>query len=358
MSFGPDFFRRLCCFAARRPAGETVIPIPPLAEFKREVGRGAEYVLFVHLSNEATADHYLANAHEYLERNCRRYFTAPFYREFLASTLDGFRKETRKLAQNEDKLARMSRRAAAGDFAGDLLDPRNHWYPEGVGPNDIVDEVDYAAYWVIKASMTLNGEREGPQARHNLANAMRNVVRQRDVLDVSTLDYLQQHSGELGAQTRWGGNPILDSTVPYGGTGIGKFLQQRTAQRARGLARTKGDGAADGLYWYDVASFLMVGYLLAHGYGDGNGRSARALFACTLIKNNVVFAPPAYQWTLNQVKEENLGVPILPVVPQRPAMGRRGSDASSVVSIPGPPPLPGRPSSMGSVGSAGSSRRL
>jgi hypothetical protein len=60
--------------------------------------------------------------------------------------------------------------------------------------------------------------------------------------------------------------------------------------------------------WYDVAGFMMVGYLISHDFVDGNGRAARSLYCCTLVQNCLPFIAATAEWQnkhiASQYKEE------------------------------------------------------
>ncbi len=116
-------------------------------------------------------------------------------------------------------------------------------------------------------------------------NAMDHVVKNMDVRELSTLEYLHKHLVDQSALKPTRGPSKM---VKYCSTGGAGYLQDRAADMARGI-NLPGPGDAK---WDSLACYLLGAHMRAHGFTDGNGRAVRGLFACTLLKGDRDFTVP------------------------------------------------------------------
>ena len=246
------------------------------------------------------------------------------------------RLDNQKYITNSQTLMRYAARAATG-FYSRALNQRGNW-SRGMGftAGQRKSEYERAADWVMKSSSTLNKQGTGSKVWKDLVHAMEVVVETQDVTSTAALELLHTAVGDTTQNNR------ISTTHEtfYGTSALGQhFLplvmnaarpyQTQTFLNARPKAAT------------DLAVFLMLGAILAHSFGDGNGRSARMLYACTQIRNGVRFVPAAYTWVLNQQHERNIDtivhageaqfvIPATPAAPTRFAGRARGHRVETV----------------------------
>lgn len=302
-----DFFRGFRLWRRGEQGDEeTQIPTPTLTKFRGEFAYDPAFLKLAQAASPKAAQDYLNTSYDV---NIRQYFRpdAPMaqqnYEYIVEQTKSGMELEARKARTNLMRIDGIARRGASGALRKELLDERNQAARQSRRLQGPLSEIDPAADWVIERSGSIAAGDQ--QTRDILVAAMRRVVRTMDVLDVSTLEYLHRHVGRFNGQHRWGGGATRSAF--YTGPAVGKFLQHQVAIKARALANM---AVRNPMLWYDVACLQLTGNIIAHGFVDGNGRSARALFACTLIKNRRRFVVPHRQWTKNQVLEQDLGKPI------------------------------------------------
>lgn len=222
--------------------------------------------------------------------------------EGIASSLNRtLQRDNGKYAANVQKLNQFLGRASVNFYSQRLSIRGNHTKGEGYVPGRRKSEYERAADWVIKSSSTLNGQGVGGKAWKDLAHAMEAVVESATPITVDTLEFLHASAGHIAQSKRVTSDPALF----YGTTALGKHLLPQVFTLARALSTqtflNSSPKAAT-----DLAVFLMIGAILAHPFGDGNGRSARALYACVQIKYGVRFVPAAYRWVVNQTHDVNI----------------------------------------------------
>ena len=139
---------------------------------------------------------------------------------------------------------------------------------------------------------------------------MANVIRSNrtNVCDITTLMYLQRHAGPVNARRRTFMTMGLENTF-YGGTAMGGAVQRYVEEKVLQLS---GQALANPAFWYDVSCLQLTGYIIAHGFVDANGRSARMMYACTQILKGRRFIAPHKTWTNNQVDGRNVNQVINP----------------------------------------------
>jgi hypothetical protein len=223
---------------------------------------------------------------------------------------DFMRVETPKLTKNKENIRRLAAQADRGELSEALLDPRNMekpWLAQSrvFCLNAEAEDLTEGFEWVMRRSHTFRlphnttheeRHRQKKVIQDTLYTAMLSVVRNNtDVTSVATLDYLHQHAGTIGADYRLPTVGLADKF--YGGVAIGRYLQREVAQAARGL---RVSAIADRFRWYDIACLQLLGNIIAHGFGDGNGRSSRALFACTQVQKGLPFVAPSFGWTVHK----------------------------------------------------------
>lgn len=252
-----------------------------------------------------------AAADEMIRDFYNKYQSPAYTAEGLATGLNNvLQQDNGKYRVNMQTLNRFVGRATARFYSQCLSRRGNHAKDAGYVPGRRKSEYERAADWVIKSSNTLNGQGSGGKAWKDLVHAMEVVVETGGPITVDTLEFLHASTGHHAAQTR----TSSDSNLFYGTTALGRHLLPQVFQMARQMMTQQFLGSHPKAAT-DLAVFLMIGTILAHPFGDGNGRSARALYACTQIKYGVRFVPAAYRWVVNQTHDENIHAVINAAVP-------------------------------------------
>lgn len=221
--------------------------------------------------------------------------------------------ELRKVQLNRARIFQLYSQAARGQLAAEMLKEgggaesnRSLKQPTGI----VYAQVEAASRWVFDSSTTNQGleganafakntkkekiaEQKRVDAKHKaLTDAMWQVVsHNKDVTSLNTLDYLHQNCGSVATTTRAATGASLYQF--YGGTAIGRYLHGEVSRLASHLGYNVKTLPQP---WYDVAAFMMVGYIICHGYADGNGRAARAIYGCTLVQKKLPFVAPSDDW--------------------------------------------------------------
>jgi hypothetical protein len=225
------------------------------------------------------------------------------------------RVEAPKVRKNKENIRGLAYMAGRGELSQALLDRRNREVPWEFCIRTQNEALIEGFEWVVRSSGTLQiradaseeeREERTKAIKDSLHGAMVAVVRNNmDVTDVATMDFLNRNAGSKHANYRIPTMGVRNEF--YGGVTIGKYLQLWVAGYARAL---RSDAARDRNKWYDIACLQLIGNIIAHGYGDGNGRSARALFACTQIQKNLQFVAPSYRWTLDRTANPLDNIPV------------------------------------------------
>ena len=222
--------------------------------------------------------------------------------EGIASSVNNrLRQDNVKYGVNLQRLNQFLGRASVNFYSQRLNARGNHTKGAGYIPGRSASEYERAAAWVIKSSSTLHGQGTGGKAWKDLVHAMEAVVESDTPITVDTLEFLHASAGHIAQQARTGS----EANLFYGTTAMGRHLLTQVFNLARAL-NTQTFLNANPKAATDLGVFLMIGTILAHPFGDGNGRSARALYACVQIKYGVRFVPAAYQWVLNQTHDTNI----------------------------------------------------
>ena len=220
------------------------------------------------------------------------------------------RRDNGKYGVNIQTLNRFAGRATANFYSRGLSNKGNHARGEGYIPGQRKSEYERAADWVIKSSSTLNGQGTGGKAWKDLVHAMQVVVETDGMVSIDTLEFLHASAGHIAQSSRISS----EANLFYGTTALGEHLLPQVFNIARPMM-TQQFLNANAKAATDLAVFLMIGTILAHPFGDGNGRSARALYACVQIKYGNRFVPAAYRWVLNQTHETNINTVVNAGVP-------------------------------------------
>ena len=265
--------------------------------FQSRLQRSSEYKIFIAQTDCIAARELVSDFYNtYLSVNGRPIDIDSKRLEGLISALKSF--------LNRDGVKALTNRANINMVFGHCLNGRMHtsmlkrgnldWpVPSDVG--DVDSEIRRAMNWIIDRSST--AEFAGDRLP-DLERAMRDVILHRsNVLSLNTLNALNGSAGKKQAVLRF---PHLETF--YVGTAAGRHLQRYVANKASEMAQT----VAGRNKWYYVATFQLLGNIIAHGFGDGNGRTARALFACTQIQNKLPFIAPCFDWTRHQVVTPNV----------------------------------------------------
>lgn len=231
------------------------------------------------------------------------YATYPQYTldQIVFAANNNLRVDNTKYLSNLQRLQRFTTRANQRFYAQGLGRRGNREIGLHFVPGQRTSDLDRATDWVIKASNTLKGSGADSKAWKDLRNAIEVVVTTREPVDIATLNYLHTATGHQAFAARTNTDP----TLFYGTTAMGMHFLPRVFDAARGFQnQTHMYGDHGGAT--DLAVLLMLGSILAHAKGDGNGRTARALYACTIMKYNRRFIPAAHDWVQNQLHEVNL----------------------------------------------------
>lgn len=224
-------------------------------------------------------------------------------------------RDDQKFTTNMQTLRRYRQRAVTRGYSRSLADRRNHMKEEAYQQAYLLEDLPRAVNWVLKSSMTINKEPVHGQTWSTLSQMMGRIIQDpgRSLFSMGTLNDLNASAGQKMQTDR------LSSSLEtfYGTSYMGEMMLPRVLRMGREWATpqllTGTPAAVD-----DLASFLMLGVILAHGFGDGNGRTARALYACTLLRHGRPFIPPAYAWVRNQTDERQVDTPVQNVAPPLP----------------------------------------
>ncbi len=215
--------------------------------------------------------------------------------------------DNQKYNTNTQTLMRFAARAATGFYSRALARKGNHSRGLAFTPGQRKSEYERAADWVVKSSSTLSGQGSGSKAWKDLVHAMEVVVETQEITSAAALEFLNQSAGHIAQNNR----TVTYRDTFYGTSALGQMFLPQVFSVARPYKTPTFLNARPNAAT-DLATYLMLGTILAHPFGDGNGRSARALYACTQIKNGVRFVPAAYRWVLNQQHETNMDTVIDP----------------------------------------------
>ncbi len=233
--------------------------------------------------------------------------------------------EYRKIHINKERMHENYRLAQGGELSNDLLEQA------GIDRTTILKRlpsVQYthlegAAQWVLDASNTFKREdgKQRPPGTRRVANkkeqsfidSMWSVVsRNQYMTSVGTLELLHKSCGHVNGKGKR--SPIGPSKFQfYGGVSMGIYLQTEVALLAETLRPFANRYPK---FWYDIAGFMLIGYIIAHGFSDGNGRAARSLYCSTLVKHRMPFIEPDNEWVKKHVISlypEEYGHPAPPV---------------------------------------------
>lgn len=176
-------------------------------------------------------------------------------------------------------------------------------------PGEGGSDFDRATDWVTNSSQTLGFGSVGRDSKawKDLRNAIERAATSRDPCEMTTLEYLHAATGKLSADARVG---TADEDF-YGSSAYGMHFLPNVFRTARGL-RGANDPFAFNSNATDLAVFLLIGCILAHPFGDGNGRSSRALYAVTQLSFGCRFKPAAHDWVQNQLHNRSINQVIYP----------------------------------------------
>ncbi len=232
--------------------------------------------------------------------------------------------EYRKVELNRGRIFQLYRQAAGGYLSSEILrehDIEKHQplaRPDGIR----YSQIEEVSAWVFGQSSTNQAtgaanfweknkkkiakaqKRAIAQRKLALTQAMWQVVScGRSVTSLHTLEYLHSNVGVINGRIRAASGGSMYRF--YGGTAIGRYLQGVVSDLATNLFSK---ASRYNVLWYDVAALMMVGYIISHGFADGNGRACRAVFGCTLVQKRLNFYAPSAAWLnkniASQFKEE------------------------------------------------------
>ena len=274
--------------------------------------------------------------HELISDFFDKYGTTSKLEDITSSINRQLGSDSRKYRANCQVIQRFSARALRGFYSTGLSKRGNHAGGLAFRPTSRNSELDRATDWVVSASTTVNGSAADTKVWKDIRFAIEDVVAHRDLVSIETLDYLHRAVGYTAVDAR----PTAPATEFYGSSAMGTYLLGDVYDIARTI-RAQVVGGANPRGATDFAVFLMLGGIRAHPFGDGNGRSCRALYAATQIKLGEYFIPMARDWCQNQLHEVNIDAVVSPTVPDfLPAasapMARRQRRApgSSLIVVP------------------------
>lgn len=232
--------------------------------------------------------------------------------------------ERQKAITNKQNIDSLFTRALRAELRMGLLNPGNHAFP-WVGTREMTqsEDIETAIDWVLGRSATNKAKdadydyflasdeeirdaeiRAVQQVIQNMRGALTSVVRnpRMDTVFLETLNHLHRSAGPLNSPVRWFGTTGLAGEF-YGGTALGGALQRYVEEKVIAMYPIT---QRNRYFWYDVAVLQMSGYIISHGFADGNGRSARMLFAATQIQKGLPFIPPHKDWSQNQIHRTNV----------------------------------------------------
>ncbi len=237
--------------------------------------------------------------------------------------------EHRKVELNRGRIHQLYRQAACGNLSSEILRERGiEKHQQLSRPKSIrYSQIEEASAWVFDQSTTNQGvgavdffaknkkkiaraqKRAISEKKLALTQAMWHVAStQKLVTSLDTLEYLHNHVGILNGQTRVAAGGSMYRF--YGGTAIGRYLQGVVSDLA---SKLYSKASRYNVLWYDVAAMMMVGYIISHGFADGNGRACRAIFGCTLVQKRLNFYAPSLDWLNKNIASqyrEDYGHPV------------------------------------------------
>lgn len=289
------------------------------------------YTDFVRATDQRTADEFVK---EIFSETSRSYYGRTISQDLFDALIVQLREilplELRKVQLNRGRIFQLYRMASGGQLSQELLQQ------EGIDRTKILDrpsgirfsQLEQAAQWVIDSSTTNQGTgtahldrtrkqneriavKIAQQREAQFIESMWKVVsHNNDVTSIEVVRFLNSSCGHTSSANRraTGGSKYRF----YGGETIGRYLHLQVASLAASL-RTRANRYP--VLWYDIAVFMMIGYIICHGFKDGNGRAARSLYCCTLVQKRLHFIRPSTAWQnkhiASQYKEE-YGHPMAP----------------------------------------------
>ena len=193
------------------------------------------------------------------------------------------------------RLANLSQMMRSGQLAANNVIVPLATY--GALPADI-DRVK-AAKWICFASNTLGGGNQaGVATVLNLIH--QNNLRLDSIVNLRLINTAINSIGGGGPAPAYRGIALPPSRIPS--SPLGAWLLQESLTFIGNYAANIGQPAGPAS-WLDLGLYLLGATIRSHGFTDGNGRTARALYASCLLRGGVAFVAPTngYEQTLHQL---------------------------------------------------------
>ncbi len=204
------------------------------------------------------------------------------YKKAMASTLQG---EINNLLGGHYHIGNLLVQASGSTMGQKLR--QNPLQPQDYGADANDTELVKAAKWIVHGSNTLRNAGNDENAPVNLTKiraAMEHVVGNMDIKNWNAILYLHQRLvDQNGLKTSRGPS----AEVKYCSTGGGRYLLNRSFEMLAGISSPPNDDDK----WDSMACFVIGSIIRSHGFTDGNGRAARGMFACVLLKGGRTFVP-------------------------------------------------------------------
>ncbi|MBN9668896.1 Fic family protein [Roseibium aggregatum] len=224
--------------------------------------------------------------------------------------------EGQRIRNSVQHLDQLLMRAFANEAHSLFNNPGNQKDPQTYYALDTDSDVTRAAKWICKASNSM--DENSTAILISVQRCIDTVLnRDLDLRDVATLERI--HKGVVGSLPA---NMDILRPTPIGqnytGVAGGTYLQEYASRQSRRLRttialpphlagenhRVRTPGQQQFVFvpqrmpnynnnWANIGCYLHGAYIRAHGFADGNGRSVRTLFACTLIKSGMGFVAPS-----------------------------------------------------------------
>ncbi|POF32300.1 Fic family protein [Roseibium marinum] len=253
-------------------------------------------------------------------------------------------KTSRRMAREQDKLSRTRRqtmgiygKALNGCLARDLAQPHNQMPPASYNAGTNMEEAAKAAKWVAHASGSMD-HLGCPVTEHDIETAIRQIAAKRQMFSAETVTYVRKKTyfgprpsmasralatlKYLRPRLPRRATPFTDAdfenigrpttsyqTSPnsavrwaeaddaYPGTISGQyFLYNFVFPKAQTLSAQlsqERDSGQRGPSALDLACFVLGAFIATHPFKDGNGRTARVLYAGVLLAHREPFVAPA-----------------------------------------------------------------
>jgi hypothetical protein len=143
-----------------------------------------------------------------------------------------------------------------------------------------------AAKWLVHSSNTL-ADAQVSAIRDTLIALNNQPVALNTLAGLAQINYMVNIGGGIAPQYRGiavnGGRIVCSAS----GTRLLELSMQQTAGVVPGVG---------GITWADYALYLLATVVRAHGFTDGNGRTARAAYALAMLRGGVAFRAPTNQF--------------------------------------------------------------